>query len=588
VEREEVPQEGEDKADIVRALLPGLSDDRLTALADLIGLEVPGFRRGKVPRSLLIGHLGRAKECDPELVLDAFLDEHAEVGKLIQNSTLEQLRSGVPDLVSRFGLVPVRLWLGIDKRKGARRLAERLRAEQAAPGEPSARSEGRAASGKSGAGPGGRTPGRPTERAAASPGRGRARDQAELRRLREQVRRLEREKKQAQREAGEAGRTVGELRKRVQELEERLAAAESRCGAGGPLVIETGASLAGDERLEAAHRQIDRLELEVESLWRENRALSGALRREEQKAGELRDRLEGTVLCGPAGSFRACLPFRYTGPDGRFDFSGSFKLLVPASYVDRFDLADGDLVDVTVTPPRKVELEVVDRRPRREVLGHASRYSSETWKVIDTRGRAVGWIGEREAAAHKLSDGDPVTVLRPEYVQAQETGRPLLPRVRVLRVHREAREEAGGVERAGGTAGGGALRRRRARRRKLSRAAARHGRLRELGHPLAGKKVLVVGGDSFQPGYRRIVESLGGAFDALEAGDTGRAESKALAADVVVIMTSYVSHKVGDLVEDTLERAGRRDRLALANSTGHHGFFEALRPFFQNRGEEPA
>jgi hypothetical protein len=342
--------------------------------------------------------LSRSKDCTDELVLDAYLDEHLDVGRVIAGSSLKELEADLPSLVARFGKLPVVLWLKGDRRKGANRLAVRLLRGrlQGVPGE-----TGDAAAGR----PAQQEPATAASRRTSPSGAGSAsKHQAELSRLRRQVRKLEKEKKAAQREAGEAGRALGELRKRVAELEEKLASAERLPASHGPVVIETSAALARDERLDAAHRRNERL--------------------------------------------KRLRPLRERGPNGGLS----------------------------------------------------------------------------------------------------ETG-------------------------VGG----------RARRRRLSRKAAPHGRLRELGRPLSGKRVLVVGGDSFHAAYRRIVESLGGSFDALKAGDTGRAEAKAMAADIVVVMTAYVSHKVNDRVRQSLERAGRKERLALANSTGHRSLLRALRPFFRQR-----
>ncbi|HCJ09934.1 MAG TPA: hypothetical protein DHW14_02060 [Clostridiales bacterium] len=587
-EREDDRPEAHEDEDLIQVALAELSDASLYTLAEELSLEVPGFRPGRVPRPLLLTHLSRSRDCTPGLILDAYLREHDEVGRLIARSSLKDLKASLPGLVARFGKLPVVLWLDLDQRKGANRLALRLKkgwlddAEQEATGAVA----GRPAPSQGDRPTGGKprpSPTSPSPSSASAPMAGSAsKHQAELARLKDRLRKLEKEKKQAQREAGEAGRALGELRKRVAELEERLASAEKLSESQGPVVVETSAALARDQRLEAAHRQIERLDREVEHLHRENAALHDALEREKEKTARLGKRLDRVALEGPSGSFKACLSFRYIGPDGRFDLRGGYRLLVPASHVHRLDLTDGDLVEVTIVPPDRVELEVLDRRPRREVLGYVERYSPDTWKVVDVQGEEVGWVGDEEARAHGLADGDPVTVMRPELTREGE-GRPRLPRVRVLRVHREVRaptpEEAKAERRSVGGRRSG-----RARRRRLSREAAPHGRFRELGRPLSGKRVLVVGGDSFHATYRRIVERLGGSFDALKAGDTGRAEAKAMAADIVVVMTGYVSHKVNGRVRHSLERAGRKERLALANSTGHRGLLKALRPFFRQRG----
>ncbi|MEW6032058.1 MAG: hypothetical protein AB1645_04145 [Bacillota bacterium] len=325
--------------------------------------------------------------------------------------------------------------------------------------------------------------------------------------------------------------------------------------------------------------EVTRLRGEVERLTQENRALAGALRQAEERAGRLRRLAARTGPPCANGAFTVRLPFAYTGPGGRVALSRGFEVGVPAPVVHRLDLADGDLIELSLTLPDRVNLKVVDRLPRREVLGHAKRHSAETWEVVGTDARRVGWIGDAEARAHDLRDGDPLTVMRPEVEMAGDGERTFLPRVRILRVYREVelpppdRRETNNAQR---------LKERRSRathQRKVHRRESPLGRLTPAGRPLAGKRVLVVGAESFHPGYRRIVESLGGVFEGLGAGDLSQAEAKARAADIVVLVTPYLAHKVGDVVEGALARAGRESRLTRANTTGHRGLLEALRPF---------
>jgi len=314
------------------------------------------------------------------------------------------------------------------------------------------------------------------------------------------------------------------------------------------------------------------LEAKLRREMRRSQVLTEALHREEERTARLRDSLEQGAV-GVNGTLRARLPFLYTGPAGRLALSNGFELAVPARVVHKLDLADGDLLEVNLTPPGRVELEVVDSVPRREVLGHVRPFSAETWEVVGTHGRRIGFIGEAEARAHDLREGDPVTVLRPGPFSGRGGDKFFLPRVKVLRVHREVRA-SGGPPRETRTRPG-----RKKRRRSLKRAGKPSGRLMPVGRPLAGKSVLVVGGESFHSAYRRIIESLGGTFDGLGADDRRLAPARALAADIVVVVTPYVSHKASDAVHDALSKAGREGCLAWANTTGQRGLLEALRPF---------
>ena len=104
--------------------------------------------------------------------------------------------------------------------------------------------------------------------------------------------------------------------------------------------------------------------------------------------------------------------------------------------------------------------------------------------------------------------------------------------------------------------------------------------------PLVGKKVLVVGGDSFKAGYRAIVESLGAEFEFQGAGgDMTMVKSRARGADIVVLVTDYLSHKVSGVVTDTMKADGREAALCYAGSKGRGAILEALRPHFAERPE---
>jgi len=523
----------EQRERVVKIALLDLPLSTLRDLARTLGVEPPGFRPGRAPWRVLFNYLSRARGEEADAILDAFFQEHSELGNRIQNQALSELRFNLPDLVAASGEGPVWLWLLADGRKGARKLADRVKADllradsqdQAAPN--GSAPDGPQNAGADEVGPSREPPSGPNTTQKA---------EARMQRLIVEIDRLKQQKKEADRQAGDAGREVGRLRKRVEELEQQLAKAESASGLAGPVVLEPKEVLERDSRLEAANRQIERLERDLQTLNRDYQALAGALDRQEQRADRLRCLLDGVALATSGGGFRAYLPFNYVGPGGRFVFSKGFGLVVPGSAVYRLDLADGDLVQVTVRPPRTVDLGVVDKLPRREAHGHARRYSRDTWQFFHTDGRLLGWVGDAEARAYGLRDGDPVTVLWPERGHL-DSDRRRLPRVRILRVHRTTLSPSERQTLTG-------LRRTRIRKPRLRRGARFRDWLKDFGKPLRGKKVLVAGGDKSHPAYRFMIESLGAGFDGLGAGDANQAEAKALAADITIVITPYVSHKV--------------------------------------------
>jgi len=53
----------------------------------------------------------------------------------------------------------------------------------------------------------------------------------------------------------------------------------------------------------------------------------------------------------------------------------------------------------------------------------------------------------------------------------------------------------------------------------------------------------------------------------------------------VVLVTGYLSHKVSDVVTDTIRADGREPALCYAGSKGRGAILEALRPHFEERRE---
>ncbi|MCL6580705.1 MAG: hypothetical protein K6U08_03695 [Firmicutes bacterium] len=346
------------------------------------------------------------------------------------------------------------------------------------------------------------------------------------------------------------------------------------------------------------------------------------------------------------GIYQGVLRFAYDGPDGHLGLSRGFRLLVPAAVVRRLDLVDGDLVEVTLGPGRSVNLDLVGPVDREEGLGVVRRVSlSENaaqdpdgpdagrataaappvaWQLLNLMRRPVAWLSEAEATRVGLADGDVVGYIRPvpggggatpegygvtlggyragaegrgaAGLHSPAPGLPALPLARVVRRHPDglvlapAEENTGTPGRAVGEAGAaGATKPRRPRlRRREERVAGRQLRRPDT-LPLAGRTILVVGGDSFHVSYRELIERLGGRFIGQGAeADIHLAAGRAKSADGVVVVAPYASHKMEGVVEAALVAVGRADCLVRSATKGRRGLLEALKklPFWPREPRE--
>lgn len=352
------------------------------------------------------------------------------------------------------------------------------------------------------------------------------------------------------------------------------------------------------------------------------------------------------------GIYQGVLRFAYDGPDGYLGLSRGFRLLVPAAVVRRLDLVDGDLVEVTLGPGRSVNLDLVGPVDREEGLGVVRRVGLPgtaaqdpagrdagratagappvAWQLLNLMRRPVAWVSEAEAARVGLADGDVVGYVRPvpggggatpegygvtpggqrggaegrgaAGLHSPAPGLPALPLARVVRRHPDglalapaegstgspgrAAEEAGA---AGAVGAAGAAKPRRPRlRRREERVAGRQLR-RPDSLPLAGRTILVVGGDSFHVSYRALIEKLGGEFIGQGAeADIHLGAGRAKSADGVVVVAPYASHKMEGVVEAALEAVGRAHCLVRSATKGRRGLLEALKklPFWPREPRE--
>jgi len=610
---------------VANLVLPGLPEHRLRTLARLVGLEVPGFRAGKGPGGLLVSAIGKGIHQEQSILDRVTLwlgQENEDLSRLIASRKLADLKTGLPRLVEEHQLGPVLFCLLMDGRRGMAKLSAdylavvRRTRPAAATWEEVAATSATAASAATA--PAATAPAR--HRPAKHPGpplktprNGERRLQAKVGRLEAQLAKVRADRDKVREEAGAAGGEVGVLRKQVRKLTEASAGAGGRAATGPPVIIEAKTVSEWESRLESTRRENDRLRGQLEQTDRENDRLASELRSETETAERLRQALERRMRvvargigprpgakgvtaaseagrAAPADALVTALPFEYEGPDGSFRLRGSFRLVVPDSVVKRLGLVSGDLVTVTVTPDRRVELKVLIRAVSESVLGSVKRVAAEdgrgAWQVIGLDRQPLGWVSEAEFTARSLADGDAVTVTRagrkegdpPRGLWSPAVGLPALPRCRVLQKHEAPAAES--------------LPAAPARHRAVGRAVAGEkpetgrysGEMRAFARqrPLAGKKVLVVGGDSFNAGYRAIVESLGAEFEFQGAGrDMTMVKSRARAADIVVLVTGYLSHKVSGVVTDTMKGDGREPALCYAGSKGRGAILEALRPHFR-------
>lgn len=619
-------QEGEtlSREFVLHRVLPTLPDSVLHGLGQRLGVTPRGFRPGRAPLERVVKAIVQLAEREAEAFLDVrdeILRCTDEVGRAIKGTSLSTLGAGLPGLFGRFRPEWVTAWLLVDKRKGAARLAREALASLPAPGSrpaapaspaatpalsPAAPSSSAAATETRRTDKGGPSEIRRLERELKAERAAKEKVLAREARLRRLLEKMRQERDRANDQAGATGRQVGELKKQLRRLEEerdRLRAAQP---AKAVPVVETAAVREWEERLEAARRETERVRDELAQTSRKLQRNEVLLRTREEEADKLRQALRHS----PPGALTDCglemvLPFVYDGPAGRFILRPGFDLSVPAQVVRKLQLGDGDPVKLTVFPNGKVTLEPLAPVPREMVWGYVTRVEvgreaartaseagwsppGEAWRFDRAAGEPAGWVGRTEAAYLGLEDGDPVAVLVPRGergkgypLRSPAPGLPALPTVKVVRKDAAGGTASAAAGAAAGTAAGTGRARRESRparkavlRRRGAPGTLGDGRLRPS-RVLAGRKVLVVGGDSFRDQYRAVVEALGGEFEFQGAGAAvAMAEDRARAADVVVLMTAYLSHKVSDRVTDTLAKMGREP--LRVNSTGRTSLLKAL------------
>lgn len=363
-----------------------------------------------------------------------------------------------------------------------------------------------------------------------------------------------------------------------------------------PVVVEAPAFAEREAQLGAANREIDRLSAELEKTRREVRQATLLRDREGQATRRLRAKIVRSpqTVAAPA-SFSVTLPFEYRGSSGLCRLRSGFEVSVPEHLVRKLELVHGDIVCLTLMPPGKVRLEVISQMPRdtppalvREVATEsASR--PRLWQALPVSGlgsfcdgeaagrvRPLGWIADEEAVRLGLRDGDPIRVIVPRAGEAEGDvpmtapwpGLPALPTVKVLR-KLEGAETIGKTE----------PKARQGKTRRPKPASVRRGHLGipVLAYrPMAGKTVLIVGGDTFWVNYRQVVHGLGGKVEFISAGggDVAQDQARARAADVTVLITAYIGHKVKGVVLEALASVGRTP--LYVNSRGQKALLEAL------------
>jgi len=394
----------------------------------------------------------------------------------------------------------------------------------------------------------------------------------------------------ARRDAGLAGGELGALRKEASNLRRELSQLRATPAPRTPVVTESPVYRELEGRLEAARREADRLRVEQEQAQREVRQATILLNNERQTTKRLMEKLNRSPAVEiAAGSFSITLPFSYEGGGGSCRLKGGYAFRIPEQVARKLDLIDGDTVCLTLTALGKIRCEVTARVPRaiRRALarraanadsGEPEWYAApipglaqDTGEGTPAASKPFGRIARDEAGRAGLTEGDPIEVLVPQVDR--------FPTVRVLRVLEVGPRPVAGVEPL--TPGRS---RRTARRPAITKGAAPDeecaGRL-----PLEGKTVVIVGGDSFRVNYRRAVHRLGGEVKFIPAGggDMDQVRALAMSADVTVLMSQYIGHKVKDVVMQALSAAGRMP--LYVNSTGSRALRRELLAWADGRGQ---
>lgn len=594
-----VQADPEQAALILDKLLPTLPISGLRSLTRRLGLTCNGYRRGHEPLERLVSTIIRAARRDRAIAasaLDHCVEETAPVGRLVRDAKVRDLPHIIPDILGEFSPVWLWFWLGADPRRGAKALAEKVLeeslAERQSAGNP--RSSSQVASR-------GATAGVEQRRQLRQEATARRKAEARCDRLQRELAGVRSRLDEARREAGGAGKEVGALRKEVRDLQrdkERLVMAAGHPDRR-PVVVETEAYLAGAAQLEAAHREVERLTAERDSardeLWRTTLLYD----RERQANERLRARMAAAPLATASGQgYSITAPFSYEGPGGQCRLRQGYGIAIPGKSVAEHDLMDGDLVHLELSAHGRTTLRVESRAARETHRAIARKVAATapgqpSWQAVLAPGHGefgdepagrrhavLGRITDHDVARYGVRDGDLLSVLVPR-PPADPAGRAALPVVRVLRTFGLPVE----VERAEAQSP------RRPRPRHHRRPASRQGVPRfgatAPSRPLAGKTVLIVGGDSFQVNYRAAVHGLGGTamFLGADGEDPGRTRAKARSADVTVIVTPYVSHKVEDVVRSALRTMGQKP--IMVNSTGWKTVVEALLQWAKEATIEP-
>jgi len=569
----------------VRLLLGCLPRSVLAGLARDLGVSVKGWRLETAPARLLARQLAvswaRQADLRPAL-LHAILSHVHELVWMIEGLPVAALRSHIPGWVERWGAPAVALCLELDDRITVQKLAPSLWARaqaedkgEEAPTPPPAgtdkverelakreRRQRRLLQERD------QTIARLEKEVAALEQKLAQREQEKARWM-EAARRLEREKGElvSQLEAlrGETDRLCQELQEplalqgRVSELAAALAQAESQaqgyqasCAQLSARVQDLEGQVAALTReLEARDTQIDQLRARLAQ--RDTEAVRVPRRPDpSQVLDRLVTDLERIVRSVPPA---------ITGPvqfqQGWGISCGGVRVALPDDLARGLRLLEGDEVGLSASPAGGVRVYLTGRVQRRTVLGYL-RLGEES--VVRTLDGEEWLLAPGEAQAVGAAEGDPVTI------EVPEGARPGDVRARVVQVHRaENPAPAPGIR----------LRRVRTVRRKAP--AAPEADTQELfpGDWLKDWRILVVGGDGQEQWYRQAVEQRGGIFE-WHSGFEGLRPlaGKVRTADIIVLVTSRMSHKASDLVREASEKFTKK--LVYCNELGAGALVRSL------------
>lgn len=507
--------------ELLKEVIIELPQDQVLAVT---GVRVPGFRVGKIPAQILAKAVYREYEKNRlarERLQRAVYPNLKEIAKRLKKISVRRLPDELPQLVEEYCKTKAFLTVLLDERKGIRKTGRQLWENLSAVKQEAVDGEKFIAV---------------NENEEAVTGTDTAAAAAEVT---GPVRKLQRSLQKAEKKLCE---TRQQHRKIVSERDRKIRQQQAQIEDLISRVTEKEQSIDrfNDELLNSK-KQISRLK---DSLS----AALGRLRQAEQELTAQKkeyDSKECDSLEAVTEEITMCDEeiitgeFVYQAPDG-WVVSDQGAVVVAGELISKLALVTGDVVELKIAPAdpdRETELAVVKKTESIELTGHIIFADGDYWVECGT-GKV--YVGAEEVFRAGADAGDPVSVRVPAH---NETAGGYITRLHWVSIINEIRKTPVSGQSVTSKPAGG--------QKKIVKPADNT--------MLAQAKVLVIGGDSVKAGYIRELERLGAQVE----WHTGFNELPALAgkvrrADVVLVVTSHMSHKAYYIVKNQVKAMNKQ------------------------------